>query len=126
MTPTVGNHQRMRILITNDDGIESPGIRWLARTAAHAGYDVVVAAPLSESSGASASMTAVVQDGKIVSEPRELAGSNRMTIWLARCFLQPAVNAHSSPFKSVMTALCGHESSVGMTRPTPFPDRVGA
>ncbi|WP_440901121.1 5'/3'-nucleotidase SurE, partial [Actinosynnema sp.] len=68
----------MRILITNDDGIDAPGIRWLARAVAHAGYEVVVAAPLSESSGSSASMTAVVQDGKICFEERELAGAKNL------------------------------------------------
>ncbi|MFC7534992.1 5'/3'-nucleotidase SurE [Actinoplanes sp. GCM10030250] len=71
----------MRILITNDDGIEAPGIRWLARAVAHAGYDVVVAAPLSESSGSSASMTAVVQDGKICFEERELAGAKNIAAY---------------------------------------------
>ncbi len=95
MTRTAGNQPRMRILITNDDGIESPGIRWLARTVAHAGYDVVVAAPLSESSGASASMTAVVQDGRIVSEPRELTGGRNI----------PAYGVAASPAYIVLLAL---------------------
>jgi 5'-nucleotidase len=95
MTPAAGNHQRLRILITNDDGIESPGIRTLARTAAHAGYEVVVAAPLSESSGARASMTAVVQDGKIVSEARELAGCKNI----------PAYGVAASPAYIVLLAL---------------------
>ena len=95
MTSAPGNPPRMRILITNDDGIESPGIRWLARTTAHAGYDVVVAAPLSESSGASASMTAVVQDGKIVSEPRELQG----------CRGIPTFGVAASPAYIVLLAL---------------------
>ena len=39
---------------------------------------------------------------------------------------QPAVSAHNSPFKSVMTLLAPHDSSVGTTRPTPLPERVGA
>jgi 5'-nucleotidase len=65
----------MRILITNDDGIAAPGIRWLARAVARAGYESVVAAPLKEASGSSAAMTAVVQDGKIVVERRTLDGA---------------------------------------------------
>ncbi|MEV6306780.1 5'/3'-nucleotidase SurE [Actinoplanes sp. NPDC051861] len=85
----------MRILITNDDGIEAPGIRWLARAVAHAGYDVVVAAPLSESSGSSASMTAVVQDGKICFEERELAGAKNI----------PAYGVAASPAYIVLLAL---------------------
>ncbi|MEU4560792.1 5'/3'-nucleotidase SurE [Actinoplanes sp. NPDC023936] len=85
----------MRILITNDDGIEAPGIRWLARAVAHEGYDVVVAAPLSESSGSSAAMTAVVQDGKIMSEPRELPGGKNI----------PAYGVAASPAYIVLLAL---------------------
>jgi 5'-nucleotidase len=64
----------MRILITNDDGIDAPGIRALTRAVARAGYEVVVAAPLTEASGTSAAMTAVHQDGKIVVERRDIAG----------------------------------------------------
>jgi len=64
----------MRILITNDDGIDAPGIRALTRAVAGAGYDAVVAAPLNEASGTSAAMTAVHQDGKIVVERRDIAG----------------------------------------------------
>lgn len=84
-----------RILITNDDGIESPGIRWLARAAQRAGHDVVVAAPLTEASGASASMTAVEQDGKIVVEERELSGVNDV----------PAYGVAASPAFIVLLAL---------------------
>ncbi|HEV8569536.1 MAG TPA: 5'/3'-nucleotidase SurE [Actinoplanes sp.] len=65
----------MRVLITNDDGIEAPGIRWLARAVVRDGHDVVVAAPLTEASGSSAAMTAVEQDGRIVVQRRELAGA---------------------------------------------------
>ena len=53
---------RTRILVTNDDGIDAPGLRWLARAAAREGHDVVVAAPITEASGSSAAMTAVEQD----------------------------------------------------------------
>ena len=62
-----------RVLITNDDGIAAPGIRRLARAAADQGFDVVVAAPSEESSGISAAMTAVVEDGRVVIDRRELA-----------------------------------------------------
>ena len=62
-----------RVLITNDDGIAAPGIRRLARAAADHGFDVVVAAPSEESSGVSAAMTAVVEDGRVVIDRRELA-----------------------------------------------------
>jgi 5'-nucleotidase len=86
-----------RILITNDDGIDAPGIRWLARATRRAGHDVVVAAPLTEASGASASMTAVEQDGKIVVERRELAGAGDV----------PAYAVAASPAFIVLLALRG-------------------
>jgi 5'-nucleotidase len=62
-----------RVLVTNDDGIAAPGIRYLARAAVDHGFDVVVAAPSEESSGISAAMTAVVNEGRVVIDRRELA-----------------------------------------------------
>ncbi len=55
-----------RVLITNDDGIDAPGIQALARAAVDHGYEVVVAAPLEEASGTSAAMSAVERDGQVV------------------------------------------------------------
>jgi 5'-nucleotidase len=46
----------MRVLVTNDDGVESPGILALARGLAGAGHDVFVVAPASDLSGAGASI----------------------------------------------------------------------
>ncbi len=72
----------MRALITNDDGIDSPGLAALARAAAEAGLEVVVAAPAHEHSGASASIiatqgaavTAAGGKGTVRSERRSLPG----------------------------------------------------
>lgn len=64
----------MRALITNDDGIDSEGIAVLARVAHDAGLDLTVAAPSWDSSGASASLTAVEQDGRVLFERRTLRG----------------------------------------------------
>lgn len=55
----------MRAVVTNDDGIESVGLRALARAAVTVGLDVTVAAPSWDSSGASASLTAVEEDGRV-------------------------------------------------------------
>ena len=44
----------MRILVTNDDGIHSPGLHALAAAVVASGHEVVVAAPSSDWSGASA------------------------------------------------------------------------
>ncbi|WP_432945952.1 5'/3'-nucleotidase SurE [Kribbella sp. CA-253562] len=64
-----------RVLITNDDGIDAPGLRALAGAAVEAGYDVVVAAPAEEASGASAALSAYTgDDGKLLVRRKTLAG----------------------------------------------------
>jgi 5'-nucleotidase len=62
----------MRILVTNDDGIDSPGIMVLAGAARDLGFEVIVAAPGWNSSGASGALTAVQQEGSVVMEAREV------------------------------------------------------
>jgi 5'-nucleotidase len=64
----------MRALITNDDGIDSPGLLTLASAAVSCGLDVVVAAPATQSSGTSASVAAASDTGRVVSERRTLPG----------------------------------------------------
>ena len=64
----------MRALITNDDGIESPGLAVLARVALDAGYEVTVAAPAREFSGASASLLGVEVDGRLAVEEKASPG----------------------------------------------------
>ena len=64
----------MRALITNDDGIDSPGLLTLAHAAVASGFEVLVAAPAQQSSGTSASVAAVGDTGRVVSERRELPG----------------------------------------------------
>jgi 5'-nucleotidase len=59
-----------RILVTNDDGVEAPGLHALATAASEAGFAVVVAAPREEQSGMSASLTAVTSEGRVVVERR--------------------------------------------------------
>lgn len=61
-------------LITNDDGIDSPGLHALATAASEAGLNVVVAAPASEASGSSASITGADPDGRIRMERRTVDG----------------------------------------------------
>jgi Survival protein SurE len=63
-----------RALVTNDDGIAPEGLRWLAEAALETGLEVVVAAPLHDSSGTSASLTAVEADGRIVVEEASIPG----------------------------------------------------
>jgi len=85
----------LRILVTNDDGIDSPGLRWLARAAAREGHDVVVAAPVTEASGSSAAMTAIEEHGKIILHKRELTGAKHI----------PAYAVAASPAYIVLLAL---------------------
>ncbi|HEV7899203.1 MAG TPA: 5'/3'-nucleotidase SurE [Planosporangium sp.] len=61
-----------RVLVTNDDGIDSPGIACLALAALDAGLTVVLAAPIAEASGSSASITAHEEDGRVYVEQRNL------------------------------------------------------
>lgn len=57
--------ERMRILVTNDDGIASPGLTVLVRAALRRGHEVMVAAPAEQYSGASASLTGEEVEGRI-------------------------------------------------------------
>jgi 5'-nucleotidase len=47
----------MRVLVSNDDGVDAPGIRILAAALREAGHDVLVVAPDRDRSGASNSLT---------------------------------------------------------------------
>lgn len=48
----------MRVLVTNDDGIDSPGLTVLANVAQAAGHEVIVAAPNRQYSGYGAALSA--------------------------------------------------------------------
>jgi 5'-nucleotidase len=71
-------------LVTNDDGIDSPGLHSLARAAVAAGLNVTIAAPQRQSSGMSASITAAQEDGRIQIERRELPGLERVPAFAVR------------------------------------------
>jgi 5'-nucleotidase len=60
----------VRILVTNDDGIDAPGLLELARAVCSVGHDVIVAAPHKEASGSSCSLSSVQEDGRTVIERR--------------------------------------------------------
>lgn len=59
-------------MVTNDDGIDSEGLRALAQVCVRAGRDVLVAAPDSQASGSSAAMTATADDGRVSIKRTEL------------------------------------------------------
>jgi 5'-nucleotidase len=87
----------VRVLITNDDGIDSAGLTALAGAVHAAGQEIEVAAPSREFSGSSAAITAVEQDGRIIVEPRELPGLAGV----------PAYSVAASPAFIVLIALHG-------------------
>jgi 5'-nucleotidase len=70
-----------RALVVNDDGVNAPGIRHLAEIACEAGLEVVVAAPLRESSGSSAALTAAQIDGRIVVERQTFDGLDGVPVY---------------------------------------------
>jgi 5'-nucleotidase len=55
----------VRILVTNDDGVESPGIHALAGVLVDDGHDVLVVAPSDDRSGASASIGRLHRSGAL-------------------------------------------------------------
>ena len=64
-----------RILVTNDDGIDSPGLHALARRAADFG-DVLVAAPATEASGTGAGLMAASDHREVAVERRTIQDIN--------------------------------------------------
>ncbi|WP_020525678.1 5'/3'-nucleotidase SurE [Catelliglobosispora koreensis] len=71
----------MRILVTNDDGVQSPGLYALALMLRDKDFDVVVAAPSGEASGSGAAITGSEVDGKISVERREIAELPGITVF---------------------------------------------
>jgi len=62
----------VRVLVTNDDGVHAPGLAHLTRALVDHDQDVVVAAPLTEASGAGAGIGPIhtMGDGIVVNEVR--------------------------------------------------------
>lgn len=75
----------MKALIVNDDGIDSAGLASLPRVAVDAGLDVSVAAPHLERSGASASLSALEEDGTLSMSRRELPGPPDLEFFSVEC-----------------------------------------
>ena len=71
----------VRVLVTNDDGIQAPGIHALAGAMADLGLDVVVAAPRRDMSGYSAAIGSMHVDEHIDVEPFEIPGRPDITAY---------------------------------------------
>jgi 5'-nucleotidase len=64
----------MRVLITNDDGVDSPGIHELAVHVERAGYDAIVVAPDHNASGTGTSVGGMSSDKPIDITPSSIKG----------------------------------------------------
>jgi 5'-nucleotidase len=71
----------MRVLVTNDDGINAPGIAVLASALAEAGHVPVVAAPAEDMSGASASIIRMHRDAHIEVARVDLGAESALEAW---------------------------------------------
>jgi 5'-nucleotidase len=90
----VASSRRLRALITNDDGIDSPGLWALAEVARDAGLDVTVAAPHVDSSGVGGSVLAVREAGRVRLHRRELPGLDGVPAYAVEG--HPAFIVHSA------------------------------
>jgi 5'-nucleotidase len=87
----------VRVLITNDDGIGSPGIHALVAALAGAGHDVVVAAPIDDRSGSGAAIGRIDPDEQVHARRAELPGCDGI----------PAFAIEGTPGLAVMAASFG-------------------
>ncbi|HKH05791.1 MAG TPA: 5'/3'-nucleotidase SurE [Acidimicrobiales bacterium] len=71
----------MKILVTNDDGVAATGLHVLARTLVDAGYDIVVAAPDGERSGASAALGHMRLDQALPVTAVDVEGLEDVPVW---------------------------------------------
>lgn len=89
-----------RVVVTNDDGIDAPGLHVLATCARDLGWTAVVAAPVGESSGTSAGLT---------------AAENGRQVAVERCALPglPDVDAHAVAAQPGLIALIACHNGFG-------------
>lgn len=106
-----------RALVTNDDGIDSPGLHALVTAAQKAGLDVIVAAPAEQASGASAALSAVRRDGRTIVEPRELPGLDDVEAWAVHAqpghIVAAALNGWFDPRPDLVLSGINHGANVG-------------
>ncbi|KJK51797.1 hypothetical protein UK23_05670 [Lentzea aerocolonigenes] len=70
----------MRVLVTNDDGIDSPGLYALARAAASVDWEVLVAAPSTEASGTGTSFASTAGRAPIPLDRRSVEGFEAIAV----------------------------------------------
>ena len=108
---------RRKALVTNDDGIDAPGLVALAAAAVAAGLDVVVAAPARQSSGASAGIIATTRQGQTPIERRQLAGLPGVEAYAVDAqpayIVRAAVRGWWDPAPELVLAGVNHGANVG-------------
>ena len=87
----------MRVLVTNDDGVTTPGLAALTRAAVAAEFDVVVAAPRHDQSGVGAAIVPAAAAGGVGVTPVEVDGAAGV----------PAHAVDGPPALAVLTARLG-------------------
>lgn len=71
----------MRLLVTNDDGIDAPGLHALAAALAEAGYDVLVVAPDRNHSGYGAAIGDLGSSSALAIAPATISGAPDVPAW---------------------------------------------
>lgn len=71
----------MRILVTNDDGIESPGLAALVRALHQDGHDLMVAAPMADRSGSGSALGTLEHGASIAYRPHHFDDVPDVPAW---------------------------------------------
>lgn len=100
----------MRVLVTNDDGIDSPGFAPLVAAVVSAGHDVVAAPPQTDMSGQGAAIGRLHLDRSIDVEERVLPGLEDVPCHAvagppALCVIAGNLGAFGAPFDAVVSGI---------------------
>jgi 5'-nucleotidase len=104
-------------LVTNDDGIDSPGLIALVAAAVRADLDVVVAAPARQSSGASAGIIATTREGRPLIGRRQLPDLPDVTAYAVEAqpayIVRAALRGWLEPVPELVLSGINHGANVG-------------
>ncbi|MFJ9821875.1 5'/3'-nucleotidase SurE [Streptomyces sp. NPDC101151] len=109
----------LRILLTNDDGYDAPGIRMLQQRLTDAGYDVTIVAPLTNQSGTGTKMMSGTSVTVKHPEPRVWAvdgtPGDSVSFGLSEVFADraPDLVVSGTNFGPNVAALATHSGTVG-------------
>ncbi|MFD5793825.1 5'/3'-nucleotidase SurE [Streptomyces diastatochromogenes] len=117
--PTAAQDGPLRILLTNDDGYNAPGIRMLYQRLTDAGHDVTIVAPLTNQSGAGTKMMSGTTITVKHPEPRVWAvdgtPGDSVSFGLSEVFADhaPDLVISGTNFGPNVAALATHSGTVG-------------